>query len=57
MTIAEFLSNEDSLTLCAELQTAVKGGTFLCDRLQFMVPDNSFRFKISGTFYLKDSEP
>ena len=56
MTIAEFLSNEDSLTLCAEPQTTVKGGTFLCDRLQFMVPDNSFRFKISGTFYLEDSE-
>ena len=52
MTIAEFLSNEDSTILCDELQKTVKGGTFLCDRLHFMVPDNRFRFKTSSTFYL-----
>ena len=55
MTIAEFLPSGDRLTLCDKLQKIVKGGTFLCDRLQFMVPDNSFRFKISGTFYLGDT--
>lgn len=57
MTIAEFLSKEDSLTVCAKLQKAVKGGTFLCDRLQFMVPDDNFRFEASGSFYLGDRKP
>ena len=57
MTIAEFLSNEDSLTLCTKLQKIVKGGTFLCDRLQFMVPDLNFRFIAIDTFYLGNTAP
>ena len=39
MTIAEFISIEDGLKLCAELQDSAPSGSFLCDRLQFIVPD------------------
>jgi 2'-5' RNA ligase len=55
MTIAEFISIEDSLRLCADLQDSAPSGSFLCDRLEFIVPDKSFRFQKRGTFFLGPS--
>jgi len=52
MTIAEFISIEDSLKLCADLQDSAPSGSFLCDRLEFIVPDKEFHFKRRGTFFL-----
>ena len=52
MTIAEFISIEDGLKLCAELQDSAPSGSFLCDRLEFIVPDEDFHFQRRGTFLL-----
>ena len=52
LTIAEFISVEDSLKLCAELQSCAPSGSFLCDRLEFIVPDVDFRFQKVKTFFL-----
>ncbi len=52
MTIAEFISIEESLKLCADLQGSAPSGSFLCDRLEFIVPDQEFRFQRRGTFLL-----
>ncbi len=55
MTIAEFISVEESLQLCARLQDTAPAGRFLCDRLEYMVPDERFRFNRRMTFSLGDS--
>lgn len=55
MTIAEFISIEESLQLCARLQDTAPVGSFMCDRLAYMVPDGSFRFQRRLTFPLGDS--
>ena len=55
MTIAEFISIEESLQLCARLQDTAPSGSFLCDRLEYVVPDESFRFNRTLTFLLGDS--
>jgi len=55
MTIAEFISIDESLQLCARLQDTAPTGSFLCDRLAYMVPDGSFRFARRLTFPLGDS--
>ena len=52
MTIAEFISIEESLELCARLQDTAPTGSFMCDRLAYMVPDESFRFRKRLTFPL-----
>jgi hypothetical protein len=52
ITIAEFISIEDGLTLCAELADSAPSGSFLCDRLEFVVPDADFHFQRRGTFFL-----
>lgn len=52
MTIAEFISVADSLELCAELQDSAPSGSFLCDRLEFIVPDEDFHFQRQSTFFL-----
>lgn len=52
MTIAEFISIEDGLKLCSELQNNAPRGSFVCDRLEFMVPDNKFHFQKQRTFFL-----
>jgi hypothetical protein len=52
MTIAEFISIEDSLKLCADLQESAPSGTFLCDRLEFIVPNQDFHFQKVSTFFL-----
>ena len=53
MTIAEFITIDDSLKLCSELQATAPSGSFLCDRLEFIVPDESFRFQRARIFYLR----
>ena len=55
MTIAEFISIDESLQLCTRLQDTAPVGSFLCDRLVYMVPDESFRFQRRLTFPLGDS--
>ncbi len=52
MTIAEFINIEDSLNLCRDLQASAPSGCFLCDRLEFIVPDEQFHFQRQGTFRL-----
>ncbi len=52
MTIAEFISIEDSRRLCEGLRETVPGGSFLCDRLELIVPDERFHFRRAGAFYL-----
>ena len=56
MTIAEFISIEDSLKLCAKLKGTAPQGTFTCDRLEFIVPDKDFRFHRQTTFLFGTSE-
>jgi hypothetical protein len=55
MTIAEFLTIEDSLKICADLMDKAPRGSFWCDRLQHVVPDARFRFRRRGTFLLGTS--
>lgn len=52
MTIAEFISVEDGLKLCAQLQDSAPRGSFMCDRLEFIVPDDEFHFQKKLTFFL-----
>jgi 2'-5' RNA ligase len=52
MTIAEFISIEDGLMLCAQLCNSAPRGSFLCDRLEFIVPDAEFHFRRQLTFPL-----
>ncbi len=52
MTIAEFLSIEDSLTLCERLRGTAPSGSFVCDRLSYVVPDERFCFQEVDTFLL-----
>lgn len=56
MTIAEFISIEEGLRICDKLQSSAPRGSFLCDRLEFMVPDENFRFQKKDTFFLGGSE-
>lgn len=45
MTVAEFISLEETHELLARLADTVPGGTFLCDRVVYAVPDASFYFE------------
>jgi hypothetical protein len=56
MTIAEFISIEESLRLCEQLQDSAPSGSFLCDRLEFVVPDENFQFQRVDTFLLGASQ-
>ena len=55
MTIAEFLTIEDSLRICADLMDTAPRGSFWCDRLEHVVPDATFRFRRHGAFLLGTS--
>ena len=55
MTIAEFISIEDSLKLCDEIQDSAPSGSFLCESLELIVPDESFHFRRTNTFILGDA--
>ena len=52
MTIAEFLSIEESLRLCEQLQDTAPSGSFVCDRLSHVVPDQDFSFNEAVVFVL-----
>jgi hypothetical protein len=52
MAIAEFISIEDGLRISAQLQDTAPSGSFLCDRLEFIVPDGDFHFHSFDTFFL-----
>jgi hypothetical protein len=52
MTIAELITIEDGLRLCADLQETAPSGSFVCDRLEFIVPDQDFHFQRVRTFLL-----
>ena len=56
MTIAEFISIEESLELCTSLQDSAPNGSFMCDRLDYIVPDQLFHFQRHGTFFLGDAD-
>ena len=56
MTIAEFISIPESLKLCDQLQDTAPKGSFLCDRLEFIVPDDNMRWHREITFMLGSSE-
>jgi 2'-5' RNA ligase len=44
MTVAEFISLEETHELLTQLGNTVPSGTFLCDRVVYAVPDASFHF-------------
>ena len=52
MTIAEFISIQESLKLCDQLQDTAPKGSFICDRLEFIVPDDNMRWHREITFML-----
>ena len=52
ITIAKFISIEDSLKIRAQLQETLPSGSFLCDKLSFIVPDEDFKFQRKGVFPL-----
>ena len=52
MTIAEFITIEASLQICSQLQNSAPSGSFLCDRLSFIVPNADFHFEVRDTFFL-----
>lgn len=45
LTVAEFVSLEETHDLLAQLRDTVLGGSFLCDRVVYAVPDSSFLFE------------
>jgi len=52
MTIAEFISIEEGLKIAEELKNTAPSGSFLCDRLELIIPDEQFRFQRQETFML-----
>lgn len=46
MTIAEFISLDDTARILKELEDKTPTGTFLCDNLAYIVPDESMHFNI-----------
>ena len=55
MTVAEFISLEATHDLLAELRNTVPVGSFLCDRVDYAVPDASFHFELVLTLPLGDT--
>lgn len=52
MTIAEFVSIEDSLKLCDTIRGTAPVGSFRCDKLSYVVPDERFCFREAKSFPL-----
>ena len=52
MTIAEFVTIEDSWRICDEIQELVSPGSFLCNQMVFIVPDIDMRFQQVKTYSL-----
>ena len=52
MTIAESVPVEDSSRIVEESRDTVPRGSFLCDELEFIVPDNNMHFQRIKTYAL-----
>lgn len=52
MTVAEFVTIDESLKIASDLANTPLSGSFRCDRLEYIVPDQAFRFHQRGTFLL-----
>lgn len=52
MTLAEFVSIEESWRIMDEIKDTAPSGSFLCDRLQFIVPDINMHFRRVKTYTL-----
>ena len=52
MTVAEFVTIDESLKIVADVVNTPLGGSFWCDRVEHMVPDQVFQFHQRGTFLL-----
>ncbi|MEZ4773578.1 MAG: 2'-5' RNA ligase family protein [Bacteroidia bacterium] len=52
MTIAEFISVETTASLLKELEGKTPEGTFLCDSLVFIVPDDNMHFHVVRKLHL-----
>ena len=52
MTIAEFVTIEESWRICEEIQDIAPSGSFLCNQLEFIVPDINFQFHGVKTYTL-----
>jgi hypothetical protein len=52
MTIAEFVTIEESRRICEEIQEIAPSGSFLCNQLEFIVPDINMQFQRVKTYTL-----
>jgi 2'-5' RNA ligase len=52
MTIAEFVTVEQTIALTDELAGAVPPGAFVCEYVSYVVPDESFAFSERGRLWL-----
>jgi hypothetical protein len=52
MTIAEFVTIEESFRIVEEIRGTAPRGSFLCDRLEFIVPDIDLQFHRVKTYSL-----
>lgn len=52
MSIAEFISIEESLKLCDTIKDEAPVGAFRCEELSYVVPDEKFRFRKVKSFPL-----
>jgi hypothetical protein len=52
MTIAEFVSIEESWRIMEEIKGTAPSGSFLCDRLEFIVPDINMHFRRIKSYML-----
>ena len=52
MTIAEFVTQEQTLALMDEIESVAPSGSFVCDAVSYAVPDGDFRFSDRGRLTL-----
>ena len=52
MTIAEFVTIKESWRICEEIQDSAPSGSFLCNQLEFIVPDINMQFQRVKTYTL-----
>jgi hypothetical protein len=52
MTIAEFVTIDESFRIVQEIKDMAPSGSFLCDHLTFIVPDIAMRFHVVKTYTL-----
>src|SRR5215475_6711351 len=55
MTIAEFITMEQTLSLMDELRTIAPMGSFICESVAYAVPDSDFHFTERGRLTLAQS--